>query len=191
MWNRNKGFTLIELIVAIVILAIIAVVALPRVLGITSDARTAIMESVSIAMRDSADQIRIQTFLPDTPKVLNVNESNFRGTTVYDVTIEELNTTLKTYNGYVDGHWNNAWRKILNVGQEIRWTNVNNVCTINELCGVGNQRTAPGIPEDRNTNSGLVLVWPKNFKLSDLCYAYYNNPEDGSVPTIGTVTTGC
>ncbi|MDK9739420.1 prepilin-type N-terminal cleavage/methylation domain-containing protein [Vibrio sp. D404a] len=187
---RDKGFTLIEMVVAIVIIVIVSVVALPRFLGISSDARSAIMESVAIAMRDSADQIQIQTFLPDTPKVLVADEST-ETLTVYDVTVEELSTTVRTYNGYVDGHWENAWRHILNVGQDISWTSVNDTCTKNALCGVGNQTTAPSIPTPTNPNNGLVLVWPENFKLSDLCYAYYNNPEDGSVPTIGAVTTGC
>jgi len=38
---------------------------------------------------------------------------------------------------------------------------------------------------------GAAIISDRIGNFIDLCYAYYNNPEDGSVPTIGTVTTGC
>lgn len=190
MKQNIQGFTVLELIVVVVLLAILAVTALPKYLNLSSSARINTMQAVSAAMRASADQVKFQTYLPSTPKEFIASESN-DGLDVYNVTIEELGVTVKTYNAHVDGHWRLAWQHILDIGKEIEWTPANAVCTKHDLCGVGNQRTAPGFPHPNNTNQGLVLVWPEGFKLSDLCYAYYNNPEDGSEPNIGTVTSGC
>ena len=63
----------------------------------------------------------------------------------------------------------------MNIGKEIGYTRTNRTCTANAFCGVGNQRSAPGLPITVS-GRGLVLVWPEGMKLSDRCYAYYYNP---------------
>ncbi len=50
---RQKGFTLIELVVVIVILAILAVVAAPRYLNLSSDAKAASIEGLKAAVADA------------------------------------------------------------------------------------------------------------------------------------------
>lgn len=45
--NKNNGFTLIELIIVIVILGILAVVAAPKFIDISSDAKVAVLNSLS------------------------------------------------------------------------------------------------------------------------------------------------
>jgi MSHA pilin protein MshA len=53
--NKQKGFTLIELVVVIVILGILAVTAAPKFIDLTSDARAAVVEAVKGSINSAAD----------------------------------------------------------------------------------------------------------------------------------------
>jgi MSHA pilin protein MshA len=54
MKNRQKGFTLIELVIVITIIAILAAIALPRYIAVQKDARAAKMQAVYGSVRSAA-----------------------------------------------------------------------------------------------------------------------------------------
>lgn len=174
---KNHGFTLIELIIVIVILGLLAVVAAPKFLNLQQASRISVLEATAASMKATAEQVRAKALVQD---VKNGN-----------VQLDELGISVLVYNGYVEGYWNGAWRYILNIGKEIPFTSASAVCTANSLCGVGRQQTAPGFPLATNGAQGLILIWPKGLRLSDECYAFYYNQEDGTTPNTGVVTTGC
>ncbi|SET09248.1 type II secretion system protein [Thalassotalea agarivorans] len=57
MTNRNKGFTLIELVVVIVILGILAVTVLPRFVNLQDDARKEVLHGLKAAVIDAAEMV--------------------------------------------------------------------------------------------------------------------------------------
>jgi MSHA pilin protein MshA len=175
MLKRN-GFTLIELVIVIVIVAILGAIAVPKFVSLSRDARIAALEGVEAAVMSTSLLVEIKAKMES----------------VEDGTIELNSDDVAVTNGYIAGHWNNAWRYALDLGKEIRFTNVNDPCSINDYCGVGNQRTVEGVPTDLNPGNvrGLVLIWAEGYSLSDLCYVYYFN-SGSEKPTIGTVDEGC
>ena len=53
--TKQKGFTLIELVVVIVILGILAVTAAPKFINLTGDARASVIEAVKGSINSAAD----------------------------------------------------------------------------------------------------------------------------------------
>ena len=174
---KTHGFTLIELVIVILILGILSATAVPKFLNLSSDARISSLKGIKGAVDSTSQLVYLKA------KVENV----------VDGSIEIGGNSIEVTNGYISSFWDGAWRYALNIGQVIGFTEANATCTKNDICGLGNQGSAPGLPStlDVSSNStGLVLLWLKGDKLSDLCFVFYFTPGD-SAPTTGIVDDGC
>ncbi|MFT6249546.1 MAG: MSHA pilin protein MshA [Cognaticolwellia sp.] len=56
-FNKQKGFTLIELVVVIVILGILAVTAAPKFIDLTGDAKASVIEAVKGSINSATDMV--------------------------------------------------------------------------------------------------------------------------------------
>ncbi len=57
MKRQQAGFTLIELVVVIIILGILAAVALPKFMGLSSDARASVVNGLNGSVAEAADMV--------------------------------------------------------------------------------------------------------------------------------------
>ncbi|WP_412972541.1 prepilin-type N-terminal cleavage/methylation domain-containing protein [Glaciecola sp. MF2-115] len=87
--NKQKGFTLIELIIVIVILGILAVTAAPRFIDLQSDARAKTLQGVKAALQGASQLVYAKA------AIAGVQNSS----TAVDVTVSTGNT-VSTINGY-------------------------------------------------------------------------------------------
>ena len=68
---RNKGFTLIELVVVIVILGILAVTAAPKFINLQADAKTATLQGIQASMQSASALVYSKAIVKG-----NQNETN-------------------------------------------------------------------------------------------------------------------
>jgi MSHA pilin protein MshA len=171
---RQKGFTLIELVVVIVILGILAVVALPRFINLESDASEAVMRSMQGSIESADKLIALKILL--NPDRLNTNQNRF--------TLDN-GQTIRVRGGMADGRWNNTFVHLLNF-ESIAQISSNN-CTDDSLKWCVRQRGANWFVNrgyaTANTGRGFAIFPLGNNVNQQRCYVYFLNPNDSAIPT--------
>jgi len=171
--NRVKGFTLVELVVVMLVLGILSSIAIPRFINLKRDALLGTLKGIEGTLHST-----IGIYQP---------LAALRGVKTGDVPINGAN--VQFHSGFPDGHWNKAFRYILDISTDSGYTNPGKRCSEFRLCGVGMRSSIPFVA---NTTGGRgIIIWPEGYLINDQCFAYYYNRHDDSYPLIGVVDTGC
>jgi prepilin-type N-terminal cleavage/methylation domain-containing protein len=171
---RNRGFTLIELVMVIVILGILAATAVPKFTDLSKEARVAALEGMKGAVQSGVKLIYAKALIEG--KTSGNNSITIGGTTIF------------LHNGYPTGHWGEGISHIVNLSS-VPFLRRNNKCRI-EWCGRGNKQELPsGITTTLPGRLGKII--PKGYRWEDQCGVYYINDETGNEPKIGIEISDC
>ncbi|MEI6860076.1 MAG: type II secretion system protein [Shewanella sp.] len=169
-----KGFTLIELVVAIVMLGILAVTALPKFINLQDDANAAVMLSMkgAIISVDKLIALKIRLNLDR----LNNNQNRF--------TLDS-GQNIRVRGEFADGRWNNTFLHLVDF-ESIAQISSNN-CTDDSLKWCVRQRGANWFLNRGYSILGTgrgFAIFPSGRNVNqDRCYIYYLNQNDSAIPT--------
>ena len=112
MKEKNKGFTLVELLAVIVILALIALIATPIILNVINDAKKQAAKDSAYGYMDAVEKYIVSSELEDKSikdRTYSVEELNNMGVSVKGSTpdngnIEIKNSSVKSYDIGIDGY---------------------------------------------------------------------------------------
>ena len=93
-FNKNKGFTLIELVVVVVLLGLLAVTAIPKFIDLTEQAQQANIEGMAGGYATAVSLARAQWEAEGRPNDGNFNEVNYDGSDLI-LTTENQNTGVR------------------------------------------------------------------------------------------------
>ena len=112
MKEKNKGFTLVELLAVIVILALIALIATPIILNVINDAKKQAAKDSAYGYMDAVEKYIVSSELEDksiqdgTYRVEELNSMgvSVKGSTPDNGTIKIESKTVKSYDIGIDGY---------------------------------------------------------------------------------------
>jgi MSHA pilin protein MshA len=176
----SKGFTLIELIVVIIILGVLSTVALPRFVGLDTEARTAAVEALAGAVRSANNLVTSSALV----KGFNANISSYPT----GATNPGGSASIRLWCSHPDSQWDGIGNALQ--GASVTWgTGYNS----NNSYPYGN------FTFKRNGATNTVSWEYTSAPTPSACKVNYKyNPGwpncgtgTGNLPTITTIVSGC
>lgn len=173
---KERGFTLVELIVVIVLLAVLAVVAIPKYVDLKTDARIATLEGMKGTIESGTTMINMKAIIEDI-----IKGTDTLTTGGVDILLES---------GFPTGDWVLSMRYIPGLDDVAKISGGNNVICDIEWCGKGNQTS---ISSGITTSGDVVIgkVFPEGYSFNDQCGVYLINNLDGNKPLIAIESDDC
>lgn len=166
--QKNRGFTLIELIIVIVILGILAVTAAPKFIDISADAKISSLKGLGPALESAGTLVYAKSAIAG-------NQNTASATVTIDGS-----TQIATRYGYPSGARANGIVKALDDSFESEWSWATNYAeSLVYIAPVGGN-----VPPGFYINQTRIA--PTN------CYlTYAHSASQGQAPVITYVTSGC
>ena len=174
--GRQRGFTLIELVMVIVILGVLAAIALPKFVNVSSEARTASLRSLEGAVRTASGLVNAYMGVRGQGAVVS-------GSPVGLTFLDYGGTSIRVWNGYPDRWWDGIGLTLANAAP---------------VAGTGYLSSAP-IPYGKYTFYGYGNAAIPNgdagWRLEDApdpknCSVAYTYNGSG-VPVVTATVSGC
>lgn len=107
--NKQKGFTLIELVVVIIILGILAVTAAPKFINLQSDARASTISGLEAAIKGADSLVHSKSLIAGNEKVAST------ATVPPTVTVDAADTKVTLNYGHATAVWTGSLANILDI----------------------------------------------------------------------------
>nr|VVV06758.1 hypothetical protein AW0309160_04252 [Aliivibrio wodanis] len=164
--TKSKGFTLIELIVAIVLLAILSIVAAPKFLSLKTDSKNQSLQSVGAAMKSALMLVHSQAVIK------NKDVGN------QSIIINGIEVPL--YNGYPSVRGRDNFVKI---NQQVKaWLDIDSV---DRNTARKDRDSAPFFTDKSTRNNHIYVFFTSDYDKKGVqfkCQIRYENPES-TTPT--------
>lgn len=174
---KNKGFTLIELVVVIIILGILAVTAAPKFIDFTNNAKAANLEAIGGAMKSGLQLINSKAIIKGQKSDSGVIQIN--------------GVDIPLYNGYpaVDGTDTFAE---LNT-QVKAWLDID---VVDRDTADSNREAAIFFTDKSTANNQIYIFFTADYDQKSVdfkCHILYENPESSNPdkPIVNIETSEC